>query len=114
MTGTGVGTLELRRHSEVLVVRALQAAIEDGDSYLLVDVVGTGGGYSTFKSLRSLPFRMLFNALEFLIDSPRLRGVAVRELGHTFVQSLRTSASGRITRTLMYEAEGLHEINQLC
>ncbi|KAG1817090.1 uncharacterized protein BJ212DRAFT_1480327 [Suillus subaureus] len=34
--------LELRRHTEVLVVRALQAAIEDGDSHLVVDIVETG------------------------------------------------------------------------
>ncbi|KAG1776076.1 hypothetical protein EV702DRAFT_926154, partial [Suillus placidus] len=78
--------------------------------FILVPRYHTTGPYPSEYSLMSL------NPLSTGFDPPRLRGmacgVAVHELGPTFVQSLRTSASGRVTRTLMvYEAEGLHEIN---
>lgn len=45
-----MGTLELRGHA-VLVICALQGGsrIRDGDTYVVVIIVVTGGGYSTFK-----------------------------------------------------------------
>ncbi|KAG0701918.1 glycosyl transferase [Suillus ampliporus] len=177
-----IGRVERRPESlaaaaEVLRARALQAAIEDGDTDFVVDIVGTGGdGHNTFnvsttaavvaagagarvikhgsrastsssgsadllQSLdciftapspgtplpipkvpftfilaphyhpalamlapyrKSLPFRTLFNVLGPLINPacPRgmVLGVAERELGPTFAQSLR---EGGVERALV-------------
>ncbi|KAG1817729.1 uncharacterized protein BJ212DRAFT_1299225 [Suillus subaureus] len=49
-----MGTLELRRHTEVKL-----SAIEDGDSHLVVDIVGTGDGHSTFKTRTSARLRSM-------------------------------------------------------
>ncbi|KAG1739412.1 glycosyl transferase [Suillus paluster] len=188
-----IGRVERRPESlaaaaEVLRARALHAAIEDGDTDFVVDIVGTGGdGHNTFnvsttaavvaagagarvikhgsrastsssgsadllQSLdclftppssgtplpiskvpftfilaphyhpalailapyrKTLPFRTLFNVLGPLINPARPRGmvlgVAERELGPTFAQSLR---DGGVERALVVcGAEGLDEIS---
>ncbi|KAG1864895.1 glycosyl transferase [Suillus subluteus] len=189
-----IGKVERRPESlaaaaEVLRARALQAAIEDGDTDFVVDIVGTGGdGHNTFNVSttaavvaagagarvikhgsrastsssgsadllqaldcsftapsssgapfpipkvpftfilaphyhpalamiapyrKSLPFRTLFNVLGPLINPARPRGmvlgVADRELGSTFAQSLR---DGGVERALVVcGAEGLDEIS---
>jgi anthranilate phosphoribosyltransferase len=188
-----IGRVERRPESlaaaaEVLRARALHAAIEDGDTDFVVDIVGTGGdGHNTFnvsttaavvaagagarvikhgsrastsssgsadllQSLdcsfiapssgtpfpipkvpftfilaphyhpalamiapyrKSLPFRTLFNVLGPLINPARPRGmvlgVADRELGPTFAQSLRESGVERAL--VVCGAEGLDEIS---